>query len=178
MGALLSAFTVSDAFLYLILQEKSGLAAGLFPMLYVMTACCYMLLSIPVGRLADRWGREPVFLLGYVTLGFTYLLLLSVSSAGGVITIACLVLLGLYYAATEGILMAMASAVIPVELRTSGLALLATGVGLGKMTASLLFGVLWHTTGTGGALLLFGVGLAAALVASTLRLRWTGREAR
>ena len=177
MGALLSAFTVSDAFLYLILQEKSGLAAGLFPMLYVMTACCYMLLSIPVGRLADRWGREPVFLVGYGTLGFTYLLLFSFSSAGWGITTACLVLLGLHYAATEGILMAMTSAVIPAELRTSGLALLATGVGLGKMTASLLFGVLWHAMGTGGALVLFGIGLAAALVASALRLRWIWREA-
>ena len=177
-GAVLSAFTVSDAFLYLILQQKSGLAAGMFPMLYVITACCYMMMSIPVGRLADRWGREPVFLLGYVTLGFTYLLVFSFTSAGWASTIACLVLLGLYYAATEGILMAMASAVTPAELRTSGLALLATFVGLGKMIASLLFGVLWSAVGTGSALLLFGIGLAAALVISTLWLRWAVHEAR
>ena len=176
-GALLAVFTVSDAFLYLILQQKSQLAAGLFPVFYVVTACFYMMMSIPVGRLADRWGREPVFLMGYLTLGGAYAVLLGSEGATWGVTVACLFLLGLYYAATEGILMAMASAVIPAELRTSGLAVQATFLGLAKMTASLAFGTLWRFAGTGRALLLFGCGLAAALVASTLWLRWTTREA-
>ena len=177
-GAMLSLFTVSDAFVYLLLHQKSGLAAATIPMFYVVTASFYMMTSVPAGRLAGRWGRERVFLLGYVTLGLDYLLLLSFASAGWAVTVACLLLLGLYYAATEGILMAMASAVIPAELRTSGLATLAAVVGLGKMVASLLFGVLWHTLGTGAALAVFGVGLAAALVVSTLRLMGTADEAR
>jgi hypothetical protein len=73
--------------------------------------------------------------------------------------------------------MAMTSAVIPAELRTSGLAVQGTFLGLAKMTASVAFGVLWHGIGAGRALVLFGCGLAAALIASTLWLRWTAHEA-
>jgi MFS family permease len=57
-GALLAATTVSDGFLYLLLQQKSATSAGFFPLFYVITAAAYMLLSIPAGRLADRTGRR------------------------------------------------------------------------------------------------------------------------
>ena len=91
--------------------------------------------------------------------------------------LACLLLFGLYYAATEGILMAMASAIIPAELRTSGLAILATLIGLAKMISSLLFGWLWQFTSTEVAIAVFGVGLAAAIMISGISLRSTAHEA-
>lgn len=48
-------------------------------------------------------------------------------------------LLGAYYAATDGALMALASEIVPPELRTSGLALLTTGMSLARLLSSLLF---------------------------------------
>ena len=61
--------TVSDAFVFLALQEKLDLGASLFPLLFVGSAGTFMLLSVPIGVLADRIGRARVLLGGYVALG-------------------------------------------------------------------------------------------------------------
>ena len=55
----------------------------------------------------------------------------------------CSLCLGAYYAATDGVLSAMASAVLPRADRGSGLGLLATGTSLGRFGASLMFGWIW-----------------------------------
>jgi hypothetical protein len=65
--------------------------------------------------------------------------------------------------------MAMASALVPAELRTSGLALLATAVGLGKFISSLMFGWLWQVGGLATAISAFGLALAAAMLITS---RW------
>ncbi len=39
-----------------------------FPLLFVGTALAYLLLAVPLGRLADRIGRAPVFIGGHVVL--------------------------------------------------------------------------------------------------------------
>ena len=49
----------------------------LFPLLFVGTALAFMLLAVPVGRLADRIGRGRVFLGGYVLLLPVYASLLA-----------------------------------------------------------------------------------------------------
>lgn len=170
-GLLLSVVTISDGFIYLLLQEKGGIGAGLFPLFYVVTACFYMLLSVPAGLAADRLGRMPVLLAGYSVLGLLYLLLMTWPSAGLWSVAACLFLFGVFYAATEGVLMALASALVPPEIRTSGLALMVTVVGLGKLISSVVFGWMWQTYGIGPSLLAFGVALAALLPMVGLFLR-------
>jgi hypothetical protein len=90
--------------------------------------------------------------------------------------VICLCLLGLYYAGTEGVLTAMASEVVPVELRTSGLAVLATCIGIAKMASSLLCGWMWGTFGSQTSLTVFVAGLAIALLVSGLWLRSVNRH--
>ena len=58
-----------------------------------------------------------------------------------------LFLLGAYYAATDGVLMAMGSAHVPEALRGSGLSLLGTAVSVARLFASVLFGALWTWPG-------------------------------
>jgi MFS family permease len=173
-GVLLSVVTISDGFLYLLLQQKSDSALSFFPLFYVLTACSYMLFSIPLGRCADYFGRAPIFLSGYAVLAIVYGVLLSTPSVGVLTKLICLCLLGIYYAGTEGVLMAMASAVIPLELRTSGLAVLATFVGIAKTVSSLLYGWSWQVFGAQMSLILFALGLLIALLISGLWLRATG----
>lgn len=173
VGGLLAALTISDGFLYLLLQRRTSLTTGFFPLFYVVTACWYMLLSLPLGRVADRFGRRPIFLFGYVALGLIYLLLLGTSAAGLLVSLLVLFLFGFYYAGTEGVLRAMASRVIPAEYRTSGLALLATLIGGGKLLSSLLVGWLWGSRGSSAALIALGLGLIFALPISLLWLRKT-----
>ena len=171
VGGVLSLMTLSDGFLYLLLQRRTGLAIGFFPLLYVMTAFSYMLLSIPAGSVADRFGRRPVFLAGYLAVGLIYLFLLTTNVIGIGAGLICLFFFGLYYAATEGVLAAMASSVIPAEYRARGLAILATMVSCGKFCSSLLFGWLWQTWGTQTALTIVSLGLAGSLVIATYLLR-------
>lgn len=175
-GLLLSIVTISDGFIYLVLQEKGGIGAGLFPLFYVVTACFYMLLSIPAGVVADRLGRMPVLVAGYSVLGLIYLVLMTLPGAGLWSVAACLFLLGFFYAATEGVLMAMASALVPSEIRTSGLALMVTVVGLGKLISSVVFGWIWQAYGIGHSLLAFGVALVTLLPIVGLSLRAAGRD--
>jgi MFS family permease len=175
-GLLLSVGTVNDGFIYLVLLEKGGTNSGFLPLYYVATAASYMLFSIPAGLCADRFGRSSIFLSGYALLGLIYLLLLFMPAIGPAMQAGCLLLLGLYYAGTEGVLMAMASAAIPPELRTSGLAVLVTAIALGKMGSSLLFGWIWNASGVWYAILTFVTILVAALLVAGFSLRVIGRR--
>lgn len=170
-GALLSLMTVSDAFIYLVWEQKTDMADSAFPLLFVGTAFAYLLLAIPLGRLADRIGRAPVFIAGHAMLIGCYLVLRTAGADSGFLTIALILgLLGTYYAATDGVLMAMASAVVPAGMRGSGLAWLTTATVLAKLGASSLFGKLFQWYGPTQAVTLFLVGLAIVLPIALLIL--------
>ncbi|MGZ8647071.1 MAG: MFS transporter [Solirubrobacteraceae bacterium] len=157
----LSLATASDAFIFLVLQDQLDLGASLFPLLFVGSAGTYMLLAVPMGRLADRIGRGRVLLGGYALLLGVYLTLLA-PVGGAVLLVATLGLLGAYYAATDGVMMALGSAIVPEELRGSGLALLGTATSAARLVASLAFGALWTIWGMDVAMACFAVALVAA----------------
>jgi MFS family permease len=175
-GFLLSVGTANDGFIYLILQDKGGTNSGFLPLFFVVTAFSYMLFSIPVGLCADRFGRGSIFLSGYAVLGIVYLLLLLMPTISPTMLVGCLLLLGLYYAGTEGVLMAMMSAAVPPESRASGLAVLASAIALGKMGSALLFGWIWGAYGVWYAILTFGAILMVALLVAGFSLRAIRRK--
>ncbi|MER8045062.1 MFS transporter [Streptomyces sp. NPDC094032] len=162
-AALLGAATVGDAFLYLLLQRRTGLDATWFPFLPLGAAGAYLLLAVPAGRLADRVGRRRPFLYGHGALLLAMALLLApVPDAllvGGV-----LALLGVFYAATDGVLMALAGPLLPAARRASGLALVQTAQALAKVAAATGFGAAWTLWGPSTALVLASAGLTAAIV--------------
>jgi MFS family permease len=172
-GALLGLATMSDGFVYLRLQDQVDFRVELLPLLFVGTAFVYMVLAAPLGRLADRIGRLPVFLGGHVVLLLLYAALLLPSSGAAGLVIA-LVLFGTFYAATDGVLMALASAMLPESLRGSGLALMSTATGLARLGSSVLFGALWAWAGMEAALLAFGAALPLAIAACALMLAGGG----
>ena len=154
-GTLLATCTISDAFMYVLIQEKIHIGFGYVPLFYVATAATFMLFAVSAGKLADRFGLRQMFILGYCLLVVIYALLLLSQSMSGLMSVACIVILGLFYAATEGVLMAMASRLIPAGHRTTGLALLLTGVGLGRFVSSIMFGWIWQSGGMDLALTVF-----------------------
>jgi MFS family permease len=161
-AALLGLSTIGDGFVYLLLQRRESLATGWFPLLAVGTSLAYLVLAYPAGTLADRIGRRPVFLAGYLALLAVYLLLAS--PWGGLpMLLVVLALYGVFYAATDGVLMALAGPVLPRELRTTGMALIQTGQALAYLVSSVLFGLAWQYWGAGGA-----IRAAAAAAAITL----------
>jgi MFS family permease len=165
----LALLTVSDAFVYLTLEASLQFNAAVFPLLYVGTASSYLLLAIPAGRLADRMGRSRLFLLGHVALLGLYGLLILADGAL-VSALLAVLLLGAYYAATDGVLAALASGMLPVTLRGSGLALLSTATSVARLGASIGFGWLWTMWGRETAMASFGVALLVGLVLAVVAL--------
>ncbi|MFE2428366.1 MFS transporter [Streptomyces sp. NPDC059373] len=162
---LLGLATVSDAFVYLLLQHRLGVPDRWFALLPLGTAATFLVLAVPLGRLADRLGRWRVFLGGHLALLAAYGLLLA---HGPVYSV--LVLHGAFYAATDGVLMAAASGAVPAELRASGLAIVQTGQAAARFAASIAFGAAWTAWGDRTALITAAVALAVcAATAAGLR---------
>jgi MFS family permease len=140
------------------------------PLLFVGTATAFMLLSVPIGSLADRVGRGKVFLAGYALLVCVYASLLL--PAPGLVGLAViLVVLGAYYAGTDGVLMALVSSTVPAEVRASGLAVLVTATSLARLLASVAFGAIWTAYGAETAVTAFVAALAIATGVAIVSLR-------
>ncbi|HEV7482612.1 MAG TPA: MFS transporter [Solirubrobacterales bacterium] len=171
----LSIASVSDAMIYVGLQRKIDFEPAIFPLLYVVTAVVFMGLAIPFGQLADRVGKVPVLLAGYALLFIVYGLLLMTSLGYGML-IVCLIALGGYFAATEGVMTALAGAVLPEKLQASGIGILITVVSIGQFASSLAFGALWFAIGLQSAVLIFAAALALA-IAVAAPLLWRAQRA-
>jgi MFS family permease len=166
-AALLGLVTVGDAFLYLVVQRRWDVAAGIFPLLPLGTAGAYLLLAVPIGRLADRIGRWPVFLGGHAAFGAALVVVCGPVTGPGLAVLA-LGLHGVFYAATDGVLMAAAGPLVPAELRATGLAVLQTGQAVARMASSVLFGLSWTLWGLRPAVVVAAVALAAVVLAAAL----------
>jgi MFS family permease len=163
-AGLLGLVTVSDGFVYLSLQRELDAPADVFPLFLLGSSAVYLVLAIPLGRLADRIGRRTVFIAGHVGLVLLYLLLLFPVLPAWLTCVGCLALLGTYYAATDGVLSATAAEFLPASLRSSGLAIVQTTLAGGRVFSSLLFGLLWQLTGgQRGGLAAFTVALVIVL---------------
>ena len=76
----------------------------------------------------------------------------------GIAFFFALLLVGAYYAATDGVLAALASTMLDEDVRGSGLAVLTTGTNLAKFLAS--------------------VGFGAGMTAASTIIRWGGTATR
>jgi MFS family permease len=173
VGALLLGLvTVSDSFIYLLLQRRLDIGLTYFPLLPVGTAGSFLLLAVPLGRLADRVGARAVFLGGHVALLGAYLLLLLAPASGGFpLLIGVLALHGAFYAATDGVLMAAAGPMLPGALRTSGLALLQSAQALARLASSVLVGAVWTVWGMRPTIATAALALGVALLVAWPLLR-------
>jgi MFS family permease len=164
-GFLLGLPTISDGFIFLSLQRRTQIAPMAFPLFYVMTSLVMSIMAVPVGRLADRIGRTPVLLGGYVLLAGVYAVMFLPAPALPVLLVS-LALLGGYYAATDGVLTAMAASVLPPSASGTGLAVLATATNLARLIASVLFGLMWVRTSADQATVVYLAALVAAIGAA------------
>ncbi|NUT50221.1 MAG: MFS transporter, partial [Saccharothrix sp.] len=165
-AAVLGLGTLSDAFVFVLVQKATDAPPHLLPLLPLGTALVFLVAAAPVGRLADRVGRWPVFLGGHVLLLAVYVLLL-VPGTGYPGVGAALLLHGLFYAATDGVLSARVSALAPESLRASGLAVVQTGQALARLVSSVVFGLLLQFAAFGTA-----VGAAIGALAVAVAVAW------
>ena len=84
--------------------------------------------------------------------------------------LVALALLGAYYAMTDGVLTALASGLVPDDVRATGLGLVASATGVARLVASIIFGIVWTVLGIQAALIVFLVGLVVAFAIAGMAL--------
>jgi MFS family permease len=170
-GALLGGATVSDGILYLIIWRTGDLDPSMFPLLFVGSALAYLVVAMPVGRLADRVGRVRLLVPAHIPLLGAYLVLALADAMTTPLILVVLMLHGFYFAMTDGIYAAAAAAITPAAARATGIATVTFGVAVGRFCASAAFGFVWLRWGLHSALAMAIVGLVVAMVAARPLLR-------
>ena len=161
----LGAATLSDSFIYLVLQRRLDFNPMYLPLLYVATPAVYMTLAAPMGWAADRIGRGVIVSFGYGALFAVYLLLLM-PVAGMPTLVLAIAFMGAYYAATDGVVPALTSAFVDERRRATGLSLVGSASDIGKILSGLLFGWLWSRLDIQLATSVFAAGLLIAVIAT------------
>ncbi|MFI0374042.1 MFS transporter [Actinomadura sp. 1N219] len=162
-AALLGLATAGDAFVFVAVQRQSGLGVAALPLLPLGTSLVFLAAAVPAGRLADRVGGWRVFLVGHVLLATAYGLLAG--GPGGVgVALAVLLLHGLFYASTDGVLMACLAPRLPEHLRASGLGITQAGQAMARMCGAIGFGALASGWDLRTSFTVFAALLAAGLV--------------
>jgi MFS family permease len=166
-AGLLGLVTVGDMFFYVGIQRQMDVPVHALPLLPIGTALVFMAAAVPLGRCADRVGRWRLFLGGHLLLLGAYALLLT-PLTGWLPALAILALHGLFYAATDGVLMAHVAPLVPDTARTTGLAVVQTAQALARAAGALAFGAAAALGGLGTAFTVFTFVLVAALIAASL----------
>ncbi|AZQ74582.1 MFS transporter [Streptomyces luteoverticillatus] len=170
-AVLLGLTTISDSFLYLTLQRRLAVTEAWFPLLPLGTATAFLLFAVPLGAVADRFGRRRLFLCGHLALLGAYGLLLAPLGSSPALACAVLTLHGTFYAATDGVLAAATADTVPREIRGSGLAVVQTGQAAARFVCSIAFGAAWTAWGDRTALGVAATGLLVSAAASAVLLR-------
>lgn len=144
-------------------------AAQVAGLLYVWRNVVQIVVSYPIGIIADRVGHLPVLVTGYVLGALTAILTAlafwfavdSVALLGGIFFVG-----GLYVAVQEALESTVTAEMVQIETLAMSYGALGLVNGTTKFVSSTLVGVLWTATSP-----VFGFGLAAGLmIAGTLTL--------
>jgi MFS family permease len=164
----------TDAFLLLRARE-AGIAIWELPLLWAMFNGVKAAAGVPGGVLADRLGRVPTIIAGWMVYAIAYLGFAYV--AGPTQIWGLFAFYALFYALTEGAERAMVADLVPAELRGKAFGAFHASVGLAALPASILFGVWWKVYGPHVAFLIgAGIALVATIALSAFRFRETARN--
>jgi len=130
----------SDAFLIL-RAEQVGIPTVMIPAVYLLFNLVYSLSSIPLGIVADKYGKKRLILLGFVLFAGLYYGFAVAKSASAIWVLFSLY--GVFMGLTEGIQKAFLATIIPPDFKATAFGVYATAVGLATLPASLIGGLLW-----------------------------------
>ncbi len=164
----------SDLFLLLYGQTRFGVGLGGVMGLWILLHLSKIAFSLPGGLLSDRFGRRGVILAGWAVYALVYLGMARVSSVWQFCSLV--VAYGFFYGMTEGAEKALVADFVPSEQRGTAYGIYHGAIGLAALPASVVFGWVYGTFGSGVA---FGIGAglagAAAALLALLLSRTRGR---
>ena len=130
----------TDALL-MVKANDVGVKVALIPLVYLVTSLVAVIVSIPVGALADRIGKEKVLITGFIIYAVVYYGFGITTSTGAIV--ALFALYGLYSAATDSIQKAYISDMIGQNKKGTGLGIYNGLLGITLLPASLIAGTLY-----------------------------------
>ncbi len=160
---------VNSSDVFLILQTGHAAGSEMIAIAgYIFYNLVYASASYPVGLLADKLGKRRIFAFGLLVFAVVYL--------GFAFTTATIPLFGLfalygiYASATEGVVKAWVSDVVPDNLRGSAIGLLTMLQSFAVMAGSTLTGLLWDQYGAAVPFIISGSVALLLAFFTTLRL--------
>lgn len=167
LGAvLLFGLANSSDTLLLLRAHSAGVSVSGLAFLFAAFNLVYALLAIPAGALSDRFGRRPLILIAWGTYVLVYLGFAFADGAPALI--ALFLAYGIFYAASDGVIKAWITTLVPVDRRGQAFGLNAAASGLLLLPASVIAGALWDTAGPRSAFLFGALAAAAALAVIAL----------
>lgn len=152
----------TDALL-MVKANEIGVKVAFIPLVYLVTSFVSVLLSIPIGSLSDKVGKEKILITGYLIYAVVYYGFGVTGSVGAVV--ALFALYGLYSAATDGIQKAFISDMIGKNKQGTGLGIYNALLGITLLPASYIAGVLYDQVNSSVP---FYFGAVTALVSAVL----------
>jgi MFS family permease len=154
----------ADAFLLLRLTDVFG-SATYIPLLWALLHLVKASLSTWGGALSDRLGRKQVIVLGWAIYAAVYLGFATATS--GTTFVTWFLLYGVFFALTEGAEKALVADLAPAQRHGTAFGAYNAALGVGALSASVLFGVLYERLGPATA---FSTGAAMAAAAAVVLL--------
>lgn len=144
----------------------------------ITSVACYMLYnaiycfgSYPAGVFSDRLGRKSILLIGFLIFALSYVGFAFAQTSFWIWILFAFY--GVYPALTDGVGKAMAVDLTTPQVRATAIGLFAASVGLTRIPASYLGGVLWKYYGSSAT---FYFGAIAALLAFILLLFFNPKQ--
>ncbi len=151
----------SNAFLLLKARE-GGFTAAQVILLYLIYLLSSSALSIPFGRLSDRFGRARALVPGYAVYGLVYLGFALFSDKTSLIVLFAAY--GIYTALITGAERAYIAESAPADFKGTVLGLYGMLQGIGLLLSSIIAGMLWDNINSGAPFWFGGViGIISAL---------------
>jgi len=164
LSAIFALGSFSNSFL-LVYAREFGFEERLVQVLYLTFTLTASLMSLPLGKLADKLGRRFVLVLSYSLWGALCLGFVLIQSYVGVVLL--FVLYGLHLGAIQPVQRTFVSELSPTEYRASMLGAFQMIVGLCALPASVIAGLVWVNFGM-FAPFYFSLGLTSLTVALML----------
>ena len=152
----------TDAFLLLRLTDAAG-SATYVPLMWAGIHVVKSAVSFVSGGWSDRIGRRTVIATGWIVYAVVYAGFAFGTSLSALLT--WFIVYGFYFGFAEGTEKALVADLAPASRRGTAFGIYNAVIGVGALTASIVFGEVWKLF---GAPIAFGAGAALAFVATTL----------
>lgn len=141
--AIVFVFTLGNSTdaLLLVKANEVGVKVAYIPLVYLVFNAVSVLVSVPIGKLSDRVGREKVLVFGYLVYALVYYGFGRATDVG--VVVGLFAAYGLYTAATDGIQKAFVVELLDKNKKGTGLGIYNALLGLTLLPASLIAGLLY-----------------------------------